>query len=128
MTSRRPIVVLLLALVPGCGGADAPVPVRGSVTWNGDPLPKGKILFLPEDPAVAPDAGDVVNGTFALKVRPGKKRVQLFANRPGPYDPAEKAATQEQYLPARYNTETRLAADVRPGGDNTFDYPLTEKP
>ena len=65
---RRPVALLALALaaVAGCGDPDVlpTVPVHGTVTFKGKPLPKGKILFQPEKGQ--PATGAIEDGKFVL--------------------------------------------------------------
>jgi hypothetical protein len=121
---------LMLAGLGGCGpSGPAKYKVTGNVTWNGSPLPEGQIVFTPEDPKVSADAGKIVNGAFDVLVKPGSKRVEIYASREGTkVDPAMGAAPREAYIPERYNAKTILKADVTPGGENRFTYTLTEKP
>ena len=119
----------LAVLAVGCGPSnDSTVPVKGTVTWNGNALLRGNINFLDADGKLIPDAGEVIDGKFALRVKPGRKRVEIFANREGRYDPVMKAHEREQYLPDRYNARSVLTADVQVGQDNEFHYPLTDQP
>jgi len=41
-------------------------PVSGTVTYNGNPLEKGKISFVPDDPKGVGAAGDIENGSYAV--------------------------------------------------------------
>jgi hypothetical protein len=72
----RALPVLLLSLVSGCGGNFARV--SGEVTYEGKPVEKGTISFLPVD-GKGPSAGAaIVNGRYtATKVPPGTKMVAI---------------------------------------------------
>lgn len=50
----------------------------------------------------------------AMKVKPGGARDAFGAPAP------------EDYLPARYNTQSTLHAEVTPTGPNQFDFALTD--
>lgn len=106
-------------------------PVSGTVTWEGAPLPDGHIVFASAGNDQTPAAGQIVNGQYTLQAQAGPKLVQIQANREkrgAAVDPAMGAAAPEQYIPAHYNTKTKLNADVQADGQNRFDFQLTEKP
>ena len=62
----------------------------------------------------------------------GRKRAEVAAYRPVPI-PANIPASmrplmkdgQENYLPAKYNRDSTLKADVKERGDNSFAFDLT---
>lgn len=119
------LAALTIVLAAGCG--DGTYPVRGTVTFDGQPVPEGTISFVPDDPALAPDAGPIEDGRFNVFVKPGPKRVEIRASRPvqfpDPNDP-DAAALREDYIPARYNSSTELTAEVTAGGGNEFTFDL----
>ena len=120
------LVVAAAVLAAGCGGPAA-VAVSGTVNWDGKAMPDGKILFEDENPKVAPVSGDVKDGKYALRVPPGRKKVRITASREAPggkVDPVMGGVPRQSYVPARYNSDTTLSADVKAAGDNKFDFPL----
>lgn len=120
----------LLALpVAGCGPSGPETySVSGTVTWNGDPLPDGHIVFYPVDGSIAPDAGKIAAGKFEFQAQPGEKRVEIDATREsGEVDPVMHTAPREAYIPSKYNSQSILKATVTAGGDNTFTFELTEE-
>lgn len=74
---RLVLLLLLATLAGGCGGASS---VSGTVTYEGEPLPKGQILFLPAD-GKGPSAGAaIVQGKYTINnLTPGPKTVQIVA-------------------------------------------------
>jgi hypothetical protein len=115
----RAFVILLVAGVGlalcGCGGS--PVPVSGTVTFEGKPLPEGDIIFTDLEGKVAPDAGKIRDGSYSVAVKPGKKKVEIRASKPIALPPGKKGPMGEgemwvDYIPARYNTKSELAAEV----------------
>src|SRR4051812_34682504 len=119
-------LVAAAVLAAGCGGP-AGVPVSGTVSWDGKPMPDGKILFEDEDPKTPPASGDVKGGKYSLRVPPGKKKVRITASREvpgGKVDPVMGGVPRQSYVPARYNSDTTLSADVKAAGNNQFDFPL----
>ena len=126
-----PAVVLsvLVAVHAGCGPS-GPVryPVSGEVTWEGEPVTKGYIVFEAADEAVAPDAGKIENGRYQTAVQAGNKKVRISAERQvGPYNPVMGSPERQSYIPAEYDTETVLEVTVTPDGENQFDFHLPLK-
>lgn len=119
------MAALTSLMLIGCG--DGTHSVRGTVTFDGRPVEEGTISFVPDDPALASDAGRIENGRFHLHVKPGSKRVEIRASRPvqfpDPNDP-DAAGLKEDYIPPRYNTETELTAEIAAGGGNEFVFEL----
>jgi hypothetical protein len=127
----RCVALLLLAIAPlGCGGSGPETyPVSGTVTFDGQPVPDGDILFVPADGKGLPDPGKIENGEFSFDAKPGPKRVEIEASRQtGPVDTSMGMAPRQPYIPACYNTETTLTAEVTPDGPNEFDFPLKSQP
>jgi hypothetical protein len=115
-------------VVPAAGcGPSGPryFDVSGTVTYNGQPLPIGDIYFVPEEAEYGTDAGKVKDGQFHFRAKEGKKRVEIRAARPVP---GKKAADglpyYEVYLPAKYNDQSMLTAEVGPDGPNSFEFKL----
>ena len=78
---RHPInltqICLLAVLAAGCGPSGPKTyPVSGTVTFNGEAVRKGHIVFSPVDGSTAPDAGEILNGEFHLQAKAGKKRAK----------------------------------------------------
>ena len=117
-----------LAAVAGCGtGGPKTVPVSGSVTFAGQPVADGEIAFRSADGAKASWAGPIVAGRYAIKSTVGPKRVEIIAVRPKPGAQPKasgEGVINEMYIPARYNLESELTADVTAAGPNDFDFKL----
>ncbi len=120
-------------LLAGCGSSSDRTGLEGTVTFAGELLPKGSITFLPQAGTRGPAAGGNVEdgrfkiaregGTFA-----GKFEVKITATR----ETGRKVKTligtvvdgQEQYLPTRYNRQSKLTAEVTAEGPNRFEFDL----
>ena len=115
-----------VVLLAGCGSSGPETcTVTGKVTWNGSPLAQGNILFTAEDGKGVPDPGVIKEGKFRLEVKPGKKKVQIHADREvGEPDPVMGARPRRSFIPAEYNTNTKLTAEVTPGDKNEFTFGL----
>ena len=123
------LVGVLCWTLVGCQPSKpATVAVSGTVTWQGKPLPAGDVLFVAEDGLDVPDHDRVKDGHYQLQVKPGKKKVEIYAERTsGQRDPVMGQVPRQQYLPARYNTATQLRADVQAGKDKHFDFTLADE-
>ncbi|WP_145260944.1 hypothetical protein [Planctomycetes bacterium Pan216] len=101
------------------------------MTFDGEPIEMGDILFVPEDADAATDAGSIRGGTYHLEATAGAKRVEIRAIReiPGKLvedgaNPGKKRAAEEEFIPAQFNSESRLTVDVATNGSQTFDFNL----
>ena len=132
------VAVPLLALI-GCDSATRPNPVSGTVTYKGQPIAEGMIYFDPTEPAGnKPTAGPIRDGKYDISAREGpaagRYRVRITA-----IDPQAKAASadkgvdeigltigpeQKELLPARYNRQSELSADIPRGGKKDLDFNL----
>jgi hypothetical protein len=112
----------------GCN-RDGKTPVEGTVTWNGDPVATGHIIFAPTDTSVVPDASTIENGKFQFRATPGSKKVEIFSERAvGKPDPIMKTQVKQQFIPIRYNEKTELTAEIEMGKDNVLTFDLKEMP
>lgn len=125
---------LFLLILSGCGSSDGPAtyPVSGTVTFDGQPVPSGQIIFESADGQTGSAAGKIEQGKFSCRTVAGQKRVKVLAVRevPGKFDesnPGERVPLKEMYIPARYYAQTELTAEVTPDGQNRFDFSLSSK-
>lgn len=128
--------VFAAGVVAGCGSKDPDrEPVTGLVTVNGLPLTWGKITFTPVDSGVKTTGGALVKGgEFSLPkaegLHPGAYKVSVVYVPPPEPDrqpgsgegPAD--GRQPILIPAKYNTESELRADIKPGGPNKLEFDL----
>jgi hypothetical protein len=141
---RSVIAVGALALA-GCGAAGEDQlprePVSGSVTFDGQPLKKGTIQFQPSSQKESVASGGMVaEGRFEVPRPegpvPGKYKVMIYAEgnsvsagsaegvSPGLSRSKSEPADTTAPIPARYNVQTELTAEVKSGGPNTFTFDL----
>jgi hypothetical protein len=127
IVSKPLVLSMLCAISLGCSEPTDRVQISGTVTWEGKPLPKGDIAFyLPQQ--VAAGAGRIVDGKFSFPSRPGNVQVVILASRPAEkVDPVEKTPRPEQYLPARYNTNSTLTTEIMLPGPVNLQFDLTSK-
>ncbi len=124
-------------MIIGCGGVDdAPptVSISGEVTFNGEPLPSGEIIFRPSDKGSRSDAAQIKDGKYTIeKCTLGAKRVEITAMREDKsagvqtLETGESGPALQQYIPAEYNDKSTLTADVKEEDGQTFNFPLKGK-
>lgn len=141
---RLMICFVFLMAWQGCGGqAGGPerVPVRGQVSYAGEPIQEGKIRFIPEDGPVA--VAEIRDGRYVADARGGvpvgRHRVVIEAYRPrAGAEPAtaelaeaiadieEGEVPQEQFLPREYSgAQSTLELVVESGANAiTQDFDL----
>lgn len=103
-------------------------PVKGTVQLDGKPMADGEVSFgiVGEPPVVIP----VVNGAYAGEAPVGPTRVEVRAYRQGQpvmMGDQQFGGDKENYLPAKYNLQTTLKADVTAAGPNEFNYEVTSQ-
>lgn len=130
------------AVCAGCG--KSPTTVQGTVTFDGQPVANGSIVFEPADGAGPTAGGQIVQGKYQLAdVAPGDKIVRITAIREtgrqvdsglqtagtatGPSAPGQAVDEVEQFIPAIYNQDSTLTCEVVVGA-NQHDFDLNQNP
>jgi len=128
MLKIRKIVVGAMLLVAGsanlvgCGGGTPTgprtYPVVGTVSYTGEPLKEAELLIRSADGKHATGTR-VTDGKFQMRVPAGASIIEITAMRdiPGEFreeNPGERVAVREQFIPAKYNTESTLRLEVTP--------------
>ena len=129
---RFAVLVATAAVVAGCGPskpAREMQRVTGSVTLDGKPLEEGEIYFK-KTAAGEVDILPVANGQFQGEVGVGTRRVEIYAYHekevvPMPGEPPEK--TRENYIPARYNVQSKLTEDIASGDSPPLKFEVTSR-
>ena len=96
------------------------VEVRGRVTYQGQPVDNGEIRFAPLDGTRGPVAGaPIAKGEYVVNHRGGVPlgghRVEIEGYRKGGKSNSateREGGIREQYLPAKYNVKSELAAQI----------------
>jgi hypothetical protein len=122
------LVTLLLAAV-GCGSSMPALknaPVKGTVQLDGKPMTEGEVSFgiAGEVPIIIP----VVNGAYVGEAVQGANRVEVRAYRQGTpvmMGDQQFGGDKENYIPAKYNLQSTLKADVTAAGPNEFNFEVT---
>ena len=107
--------------------------VSGAVTLDKQPLKTGKILFDPGN-GTPPATLDILDGKYEGLVPVGKNSVRLnsfikvnLKEKMKMDGPGYDAPTEENILPARYNSKSEISREVVAGGPNVFNFDLENK-
>jgi len=115
-------------LLTGCG-KDSGTRLTGTVIFDGKPLESGSILFQQKTSGRA-EAGGIVNGKFSIAARSPlpSGSYSVVISSPGPLPPGVHKRGDlpgaPQTIPARYNEQTELVAEVKEGRRNDFAFAL----
>jgi hypothetical protein len=134
----RPELLVLLALgtLVGCGRSTR-TSVTGKVTFDGQPLETGQIVFEPKT-AGRLGIAQVSQGDYAMPAEHGPTTgsyvVRITANRAtgrkvkAGREPNAAATDQfVQFIPARYNDQSELTTDIGDEAKVVRDFELTSK-
>ncbi len=130
----------LLSLSIGCSGSDDGLPreaVSGTVTLDGKPLASGTISFSPKGGGTA-GGGDIKEGSFSIArevgLLPGNYGVAIYASdRPAGQERPKQAGGLKEFkvakelIPTKYNSESKLTAEIKKGGGNSLQFALESK-
>jgi hypothetical protein len=116
--------VILVACFAGCGKTGPELaPVTGRITLDGKPLENADISFQP-DSSKPPSAGRTdANGRYELAYKRGVMGGMVGSNTVR-ITISPEVVTNPPNIPARYNTESELKKEVKPG-QNEFNFDLT---
>ncbi|WP_146450383.1 hypothetical protein [Bythopirellula polymerisocia] len=115
-------------LLSGCSDPSTAL-VTGSVTVDGEPAQIGAISFLPADNQGTPVGASIEDGEYTAQVPFGLKKVEVRVSKEmgkkKMYDTpdSEVKVIRREALPPKYNSQTELTFDVKPG-ENRQDYHL----
>ena len=120
-------------LLGGCAPTGPyPVPVQGTVAFDGKPLDAGKISFITL--GQVPEPVDIHNGKFVGQAKWGARRVEIAAYRPYQIPPEIPASMhsmmqdgKENYLPEKYHKQSTLTVDIQQRGKNEFSFELSSQ-
>ena len=124
-------LVLASGLICGCSeGGPERFPVKGVVTFNGETVPRGWVVFVAEDKQKE-TAAIGADGGYEAALPVGKYQVGITAPREMTATgmDAFKAETPPPYVPVRFGIpeNSGLGATVEAVEENTIDFPLELK-
>jgi hypothetical protein len=127
----------------GCSGSssdDLPrEAVSGTVTLDGKPLVDGSIQFAPAADSVGPQVGGgspIADGQFSISrengLVPGAYKVSINAGDAKREEQAKGPVRKglglaKELIPAKYNSQTTLSAEVNKGGSDNLNFDLQSK-
>lgn len=129
------LVAVGILVCTGCGSGL--IAVEGNVSFDGQPVEQGSIVFEPADGKGPTAGGKIEGGGYKLSgdegVVPGEKVVRITAVRKtgrqveaGPPSPPGTMVDEiERYIPPNYNANSTLKCEVTAGGTNRHDFELT---
>jgi hypothetical protein len=135
------VVLAAFGLAIGCSqsGDDLPrEPVSGTVTLDGQPLPNGTISFIPVTGSGG-GGGTITDGKFSIAREggpvPGSYTVAIYASATQGEQTKPKMAggtrkesqLAKELIPAKYNANTELKAEIKKGGNNDLKFVLESK-
>ncbi|SFI37695.1 hypothetical protein [Planctomicrobium piriforme] len=134
MNDRSLLVALMLCLA-GCGKAEdgyQRYTVSGTVNLDGKPLETGEIVFYPRKEGPVVSGAPIQNGKFSLPestgLTAGGYRVaiksEVVEGGGSAEDQFENPPSVRSLIPAKYNTETTLTAEVMHGPQNVLNFDL----
>jgi hypothetical protein len=124
----RTTVLLAAMLIAGCGKSNIGV-VTGTISVDGAPAKSGSIAFFPTNRKSSTSGSEIVDGRYSAKVALGAAKVEIrvpkVVGQKKLYDTPDSPVKQvlAESLPRKYNDDTELKLDVRPG-ENRQDYEL----
>jgi hypothetical protein len=128
--------VVLSISFAGCGSGKAPpkmAMVKGKVTLDAKPLESGKITFDGNDGSV-PTVIEIKGGVYEGQTTVGEKKVRITSYKivampktgmTGPEYDNQKV--EENFIPARFNTDTKEVRTIKEEGPNEFDFGVMSK-
>ena len=94
MTLRNLLFVVLLVLV-GCHRSGTSV--TGTVSYDGQPVPRGVITLTPTDGSGKPEGSKILAGKFEItSIEPGQKRVSVIGVTAEPSSTDEPVASDDK--------------------------------
>lgn len=136
---KRTSVILLIAAIAAGGCSRQGIQkteLTGEVTYNGEPIELGMIHFKPKQGTAGPmAAGSIIDGKYAVNasggVPLGEHTVEIlgYVELPKPPNSPPIAPTpRDQYVPAKYNTQTELECTIKSSSDAVRDFELEGPP
>ncbi len=117
----------VLVLFSGCSKPSA----SGTVTFNGEPVDNGSIIFSLESDGKVQASAKIIDGKFSIPsgtgLATGKNRVELYWDKKTgkkvgtPGDRGTLIDETVQVIPSQFNTASTLTEEIK-AGSNTFAF------
>lgn len=129
-------VAVLLVCAAGCGRNTGTVSIGGAVSYDGQPVASGTIIFMPVEGTQGPSTGSAIEaGRYQVPAQKGplaggRYKVEITALQktgktvPNMFDPnGQPLEAVEQFVPECYNARSKLMVTVTAGA-NKADFSL----
>ncbi len=128
--TRTYLLILLALLAAGCNRGPVVGTVKGTITWDGQPVDGGLIRLVPTDGNSQPADCIVTAGAYSITMPVGEKKVEIYwtkSSASGKVDTASQGTERVVTLiPPKFNTESELVYVVEKG-QAVKDYSLTSR-
>jgi hypothetical protein len=129
-----------LAAFLGCGSesGDGRREITGTVSYDGQPVEEGEIVFEPQEAGAPLATGQIKGGEYRVDAKYGpaaglyRVRIEGFQKKkvanipPHPYagDSPGADTIAEQYLPPQYNTRSTLQVEIKDDDEGVHNFDL----
>jgi hypothetical protein len=131
LSSLRPgafVLVISMVFLAGCGGSSR---IEGTVTFDGQPVDGGGIVFIGSGTQGEKASGRIEGGKYSLeaKLPSGSYKVEIRwlkptgKSIPNKSDAGTSTEETKEVIPMEYNSQSKLTADIK-SGQNTFNFDL----
>jgi hypothetical protein len=117
-------LVMTVVAVTGCGAGGGLQEVVGTVSFDGQPVTNGEIVFEGANGEAPVVGSPIKDGKFELKTTPGKKKVKISATREEGKAP-DGLPNYVPYIPKKYNDASTLEQEIK-SGKNELKFDLTK--
>jgi hypothetical protein len=121
------LIAVVAASIIGCGHDSSGVPVQGHVSYEGQPIVNGALMFFPPQGSPIPAVTDAA-GDYAVKLAPSEYTVtvNVSVQLPAGWKEGDPVPRQKIVLPAEYTTRVKsvLKATVAANGSQPIDFVL----
>ncbi len=115
---------ICLITAAGCSKGPVKYPVQGVVRFKNSPIESGTMTLIPKSSAARTAVSPIVGGKYKTEVTAGDWTVNIRAVREkGPPDPKGGEVPREQYIPAKYNGDSKIVISL-PSDKTEFNYDL----
>jgi hypothetical protein len=118
------VLILLMSSIAGCGSSGPQIaPVHGRITLDHQPLAKAEVVFQPDGSQRASVATTDADGRYVLLYKRGQAGA-IVGHHSVSVRVSPEVVQDPPIIAARFNSNTQLSADVKPG-DNEFSFNVT---
>ncbi len=121
------LAAVVAASAIGCGEVSSGVPIAGKVSYHGEPIAHGALMFFPARGRAISAATDAA-GDYTVELAPGEYRVivNTSVSLPRGWKEGDPVPQQEIVLPTEFTIRARtpLKATVPASGGASIDFVL----